>query len=286
MSEANIGVIGGSGLYEMEGLAEIEEVRVETPFGEPSEAITIGTLEGVRVAFLPRHGKGHRIMPTELPVRANIYALKSLGVERIISVSACGSMKEEIAPLDIVIPDQLFDRTRARPTTFFGGGLVIHISFDEPFCPELSGLLYEAAKEVRARVHKGGTYICIEGPQFSTKGESRIYRQWGVDVIGMTAIPEAKLAREAEICYATLAMVADYDVWHEVEEPVTVEMVVRNMLQNVVMAKRVIRAALPKIPAQRDCLCATALRDAIITQRERIPAEVREKLALLVGKYL
>jgi len=286
MSEANIGVIGGSGLYEMEGLAEIEEVRVETPFGEPSEAITIGTLEGVRVAFLPRHGKGHRIMPTELPVRANIYALKSLGVERIISVSACGSMKEEIAPLDIVIPDQLFDRTRARPTTFFGGGLVIHISFDEPFCPELSGLLYEAAKEVGARVHKGGTYICIEGPQFSTKGESRIYRQWGVDVIGMTAIPEAKLAREAEICYATLAMVADYDVWHEVEEPVTVEMVVRNMLQNVVMAKRVIRAALPKIPAQRDCLCATALRDAIITQRERIPAEVREKLALLVGKYL
>jgi len=286
MSEANIGVIGGSGLYEMEGLAEIEEVRVETPFGEPSEAITIGTLEGVRVAFLPRHGKGHRIMPTELPVRANIYALKSLGVERIISVSACGSMKEEIAPLDIVIPDQLFDRTRARPTTFFGGGLVIHISFDEPFCPELSGLLYEAAKEVGARVHKDGTYICIEGPQFSTKGESRIYRQWGVDVIGMTAIPEAKLAREAEICYATLAMVADYDVWHEVEEPVTVEMVVRNMLQNVVMAKRVIRAALPKIPAQRDCLCATALRDAIITQRERIPAGVREKLALLVGKYL
>ena len=286
MSEANIGVIGGSGLYEMEGLAEIEEVRVETPFGEPSEAITIGTLEGVRVAFLPRHGKGHRIMPTELPVRANIYALKSLGVERIISVSACGSMKGEIAPLDIVIPDQLFDRTRTRPSTFFGGGLVVHISFDEPFCPELSGLLYEAAKEVRARVHKGGTYICIEGPQFSTKGESRIYRQWGVDVIGMTAIPEAKLAREAEICYATLAMVADYDVWHEVEEPVTVEMVVRNMLQNVVMAKRVIRAALPKIPAQRDCLCATALRDAIITQRERIPAGVREKLALLVGKYL
>jgi len=286
MSEANIGVIGGSGLYEMEGLAEIEEVRVETPFGEPSEAITIGTLEGVRVAFLPRHGKGHRIMPTELPVRANIYALKSLGVERIISVSACGSMKEEIAPLDIVIPDQLFDRTRTRPSTFFGGGLVVHISFDEPFCPELSGLLYEAAKEVGARVHKDGTYICIEGPQFSTKGESRIYRQWGVDVIGMTAIPEAKLAREAEICYATLAMVADYDVWHEVEEPVTVEMVVRNMLQNVVMAKRVIRAALPKIPAQRDCLCATALRDAIITQRERIPAGVREKLALLVGKYL
>jgi len=286
VSKVKIGVLGGTGLYEIEGLADIEEVRAHTPFGEPSEAVTIGTLEGVRVAFLPRHGKGHRIMPTELPVRANIYALKSLGVERIISVSACGSMKEEIAPLDIVIPDQLFDRTRARPSTFFGDGLVAHIAFHEPFCPELSSLLYEAAKEAGARVHKGGTYLCIEGPQFSTKGESRIYRQWGVAVIGMTAIPEAKLAREAEICYATLAMVADYDVWHETEEPVTVEMVVRNLLQNVAMAKRVLRALLPKTPAQRGCLCATALKDAIITQRECIPLVMREKLALLVGKYM
>jgi len=285
-AKAKVGIIGGSGLYEIEGLTDIEEVCVETPFGAPSEAITIGTLEGVRVAFLPRHGKGHRIMPTELPVRANIYALKSLGVERIISVSACGSMKEEIAPLDIVIPDQLFDRTKARVSTFFGNGLVVHISFAEPFCPELSKLLYEAAVEVGARVHKGGTYLCIEGPQFSTRGESRIYRSWGVDVIGMTAIPEAKLAREAEICYATLALVTDYDVWHEAEEPVTVEMVVQNLLQNVATARRVIRAVLPKIPAQRDCVCATALRDAIITQPERIPTEVREKLSLLVGKYL
>jgi len=285
-AKAKVGIIGGSGLYEIEGLTDIEEVCVETPFGAPSEAITIGTLEGVRVAFLPRHGKGHRIMPTELPVRANIYALKSLGVERIISVSACGSMKEEIAPLDIVIPDQLFDRTKARVSTFFGNGLVVHISFAEPFCPELSELLYEAAVEVGARVHKGGTYLCIEGPQFSTRGESRIYRSWGVDVIGMTAIPEAKLAREAEICYATLALVTDYDVWHEAEEPVTVEMVVQNLLQNVATARRVIRAVLPKIPAQRDCVCATALRDAIITQPERIPTEVREKLSLLVGKYL
>ena len=286
MSEAKTGVIGGSGLYEIEGLSDIEKVCVETPFGEPSEAITIGTLEGVRVAFLPRHGKGHRIMPTELPVRANIYALKSLGVERIISFSACGSMKEEIAPLDIVIPDQLFDRTRARSSTFFRNGLVAHISFAEPFCPDLSELLYEAAMEVGARVHKGGTYLCIEGPQFSTKGESRVYRSWGVDVIGMTAIPEAKLAREAEICYATLALVTDYDVWHETGEPVTVEMVVRNLLRNVAMAKRVLRAVLSRIPAERDCLCTTALKDAIITQRESIPSEVREKLALLVGKYL
>jgi len=286
VSEAKTGIIGGSGLYEIEGLSDIEKVCVETPFGEPSEAITIGTLEGVRVAFLPRHGKGHRIMPTELPVRANIYALKSLGVERIISFSACGSMKEEIAPLDIVIPDQLFDRTRARSSTFFRNGLVAHISFAEPFCPDLSELLYEAAMEVGARVHKGGTYLCIEGPQFSTKGESRVYRSWGVDVIGMTAIPEAKLSREAEICYATLALVTDYDVWHETGEPVTVEMVVRNLLRNVAMAKRVLRAVLSRIPAERDCLCATALKDAIITQRESIPSEVREKLALLVGKYL
>ena len=286
MTDVKIGVIGGSGLYEIEDLTDIEEARAETPFGEPSDAIAIGTLEGVRVAFLPRHGKGHRIMPTDLPVRANIYALKSLGVEHIISFSACGSMKEEIAPLDIVIPDQLFDRTRGRSSSFFGNGLVAHISFAEPFCPELSELLYEAAMEVGARVHKGGTYLCIEGPQFSTKGESRIYRSWGVDVIGMTAIPEAKLAREAEICYATLALVTDYDVWHETEEMVTVEIVVRNLLRNVAMAKRVLRAVLSRIPAERDCLCATALKDAIITQRESIPSEVTEKLALLVGKYL
>jgi len=284
--KARIGVIGGSGLYEIEGLTDVEEVRVSTPFGEPSDAITIGTLEGERVAFLPRHGRGHRILPTELPVRANIYALKCLGVERIISISACGSMKEGIAPLDIVIPDQLFDRTKTRASTFFGEGLVVHIAFDEPFCPELSDLLYQAAKEVGARVHKGGTYICIEGPQFSTKGESRIYRQWGVDVIGMTAVPEAKLAREAEICYATLAMVADYDVWHKAEKPVTGEMVMRNMLRNVETAKGVLKVVGPRIPKDRTCRCATALEDAIVTQRDRIPSAVKERLGLLVSKYL
>ena len=286
MAKARIGVIGGSGLYELEGLTDIEEVRVQTPFGDPSDAIVIGTLEGVRVAFLPRHGRGHRITPTELPVRANIYALKSLGVERIIAVSACGSMKEEIAPLDIVIPDQLFDRTRLRPNTFFGDGLVVHVAFADPFCPDLSRWLHEAAQEVGARVHTGGTYVCIEGPQFSTKAESRIYRQWGVDIIGMTAIPEAKLAREAEICYGMIALVTDYDVWHETEEPVTAEMVVRNLLQNVETAKRVLKAAIPRIAEERTCECATALSVAIQTARDRIPAEVKERLALLVGKYL
>jgi 5'-methylthioadenosine phosphorylase len=287
MREVRIGVIGGSGLYEIEGLTEIEEVEVKTPFGDPSDAITIGTLEGVRVAFLPRHGKGHRVMPTELNSRANIYALKSLGVERIISVSACGSMKEEIRPLDIVIPDQIFDHTKLRrPYTFFGEGIVVHIAFDEPFCPELSELLYEAARDAGARVHKGGTFITIEGPRFSTKGESNIYRQWGVDIIGMTAVPEAQLAREAEICYATMAHVTDYDVWHEAEEPVTVEMVIRNLLKNIEKAKEILKVLVPRIPKERTCACATALKDAIITQRERIPTELKEKLELLIGKYL
>ena len=286
MSEVNIGVIGGSGIYEIEGLSDVEAVCVETPFGDPSEAITIGTLEEVRVAFLPRHGKGHRIMPSELPVRANIYALKSLGVERIISISACGSMREEIAPLDIVIPDQIFDRTKARPTTFFGDGLVVHISFADPFCHDLSESLYEAAIEAGARVHKGGTFLIIDGPQFSTKAESRIYQSWGVDIIGMTAIPEAKLAREAEMCYATLAMVTDYDVWHESEETVTVEMVVKNFHHNVAMAKEVLRDLLSRISTQRDCGCATALKDAIITQRDCVPDEVKERLSLLVQRYL
>jgi len=286
MSEAKIGVIGGSGLYQIEGLKDVEEVTVDTPFGKPSDAIILGTLEGVRVAFLPRHGRGHRILPSELPVRANIYALKSLGVERIISVSAVGSMKEEIHPLDMVIPDQIFDRTKGRVSTFFGDGLVAHIAFDEPFCPELSEILFQAAREAGARVHKGGTYICIEGPQFSTKAESRIYRQWGVDIIGMTAIPEAKLAREAEICYATLAMVTDYDVWHEAEEPVTVEMVIRNLLQNVDRAKAILKLAVPRIPAERTCRCASALENALQTQRDYIPQETRERLKLLISKYL
>ncbi len=287
MPGARVGVIGGSGLYQMEGLADIEEVRVETPFGPPSDAITIGTLEGERVAFLPRHGRGHRLSPSEVPARANIWALKSLGVEHIISVSACGSMREDIAPLDVVIPDQIFDRTKGiRPSSFFGDGLVVHISFADPFCPELTRVLYEAAREIDARVHYGGTLVVIEGPQFSTKAESRIYRQWGVDIIGMTALPEAKLAREAEICYGTLAMVTDYDVWHVSEEPVTAEIVVRNLQKNVSTAQRIIRAAVRRIEAARPCPCALALQDALITQRQFIPAAQKERLQLLIGKYL
>lgn len=286
MAGARIGVIGGSGLYAMEGLTEIEEVKVKTPFGEPSDLIVIGTIEGRRVAFLPRHGRGHQIMPTELPSRANIYALKSLGVEHIIAVSACGSMKEAIHPLDMVIPDQIFDRTRGRINTFFGGGVVAHISFDEPFCPNLSALLYQAARETGAKVHKGGTFVVIEGPSFSTKAESRIYRGWGVEIIGMTVLPEAKLAREAEICYAVLANVTDYDVWHVSEEPVSVEMLIDNLLKNAEMAKKIIKKVVPNIPEVRTCFCPTALKNTIITSKERIPEKAKKELGLLIGKYL
>ncbi|MDH7489408.1 MAG: S-methyl-5'-thioadenosine phosphorylase [Anaerolineae bacterium] len=286
MEPVLVGVIGGSGVYEMEGLTQVEEIRVKTPFGDPSDAIIVGTLEGVRVAFLPRHGRGHYISPTELPARANIYALKSLGVQRIIAVSACGSMKEENAPLHIVIPDQIFDRTKARPSTFFGDGVVVHISFAEPFCPDMRQKLYAAAQKAGATVHKDGTMVVMEGPQFSTKAESRIYRSWGVDVIGMTALPEAKLAREAEICYATLALVTDYDVWHESEEPVTVEMIVQNLQRNVEMAKKIIRLAVPTLGKPETCPCPHALENAIITNLAKIPAATRQKLALLLDKYL
>lgn len=286
MAKARIGVIGGSGLYEMEGLTDVEEVKVKTPFGEPSDLIVMGTLEGQRVAFLPRHGRGHRIMPSELPSQANIYALKSLGVEHIIAVSACGSMKEEIHPLDMVIPDQIFDRTRGRVSTFFGKGVVAHISFDEPFCPDLSALLYQAAQDTGAKVHKGGTFVVMEGPAFSTKAESRIYRGWGVDIIGMTVLPEAKLAREAEICYAVLANVTDYDVWHLSEEPVSVEMLIHNLFKNAEIAKRIIKKVVPHIPEARTCPCPTALKSAIITSKDRIPEKVKKDLDLLIGKYL
>ncbi|MBI3967189.1 MAG: S-methyl-5'-thioadenosine phosphorylase [Chloroflexi bacterium] len=287
MAGAIVGVIGGSGLYQIEGMRDVDEVPVTTPFGDPSDAITIGTLGSQRVAFLPRHGRGHRISPTELNVRANIYALKSLGVEWVISVSAVGSMKEEIAPLDVVIPDQLFDRTKSRINTFFGDGLVVHVSFAEPFCPVLSDVLYHSAQSAGARVHQGGTYVCIEGPQFSTKAESRIYRQWGVDVIGMTAIPEAKLAREAELCYATLAMSTDYDVWHESGETVTVEMVIANLLKNVDTAKHTIVEAVSRLPSHRSgCTCAEALKSAIITAPDRIPDAIKRDYGLLIGKYV
>ena len=285
-TEGRVAVIGGSGFYDFPDLEDRREVDVETPFGRPSDAIVTGRLGGRPVAFLPRHGRGHRLSPSELPARANVYALKSLGVERIISVSACGSMKEAIAPRDVVIPDQIFDRTRARPSTFFEDGIVAHVGFAEPFCAGLSDVLHQAALQSGVRVHARGTYVCIEGPQFSTRAESRIYRQWGVDVIGMTVLPEAKLAREAEICYATLAFATDYDVWHETEEPVTVEMVVRVLLANVEAGRRIIRHALPRLPAERACPCATALENAIITQREAIAPEARARLGLLVEKYL
>ena len=286
MPEVRLGVIGGSGLYQIEGLTDVEEVRVKTPFGDPSDAITLGTLEGERVAFLPRHGRGHRISPTEIPVRANIYALKSLGVERIISVSAVGSLKEKLPPLDLVIPDQLLDRTRSRVGSFFGGGVVVHVAFADPFCPALSRALYQACQGEGVGVHKGRTLVVIEGPLFSTRAESLLYRSWGADIIGMTALPEAKLAREAEICYATLASVTDYDCWHEGHASVNIEMVIANLKKNVERAKSVLRKLVTAVPGERDCACATALKDAIITDTKLIPAKRKQELALLIGKYL
>jgi 5'-methylthioadenosine phosphorylase len=285
--EARVGVIGGSGLYEMEGMTEVEEVRLPTPFGEPSDAITIGLLEGVRVAFLPRHGRGHRFSPTEVPVRANIFALKSLGVEWIISVSAVGSLREEIQPLHMVVPDQLIDRTRSRPHTFFGNGVVAHVGFADPFCPVLSGVIFEAAKGAGVVVHRGGTYVVMEGPLFSTRAESRLYQSWGASVIGMTALPEAKLAREAEICYATLACATDYDCWHETEADVTVDMIVANLSTNAAHSREVIRRALALLPSTREgCPCPGALAQAIITDRRLIPSQVKADLGPLLGKYV
>ena len=286
MPEAKIGIIGGSGLYKMEGMTEMKKLKVSTPFGEPSDTIILGNLEGVRVAFLPRHGEGHRISPSELPAKANIYALKSLGVERIISVNAVGSLKEEIAPLDIVIPDQLIDHTKGRDGTFFTAGIVGHVSFAEPFCPVLSQTLFEASTKVGAKVHKGGTCLVMEGPQLSTKAESQLYRSWGADVIGMTGLPEAKLAREAEICYATLALVTDYDCWHPTFESVTAEMILTNLRKGIDTVKRILRLLLPSIPQKRDCVCASALKYAIATGKKYIPKEKRKELKLLIGKYL
>jgi 5'-methylthioadenosine phosphorylase len=288
---AHIGVIGGSGLYEIEGLTDIEERRISTPFGEPSDAIILGRLRDVPVAFLPRHGRGHRLTPTEVPSRANIYALKSLGVEWVISVSAVGSLREDYAPLDMVIPDQIFDRTKHREDTFFGGGVVAHVSFAEPFCSHLSRLLWQGVGNLENVVgHRGGTYVCIEGPLFSTKAESRIYRQLGCDLIGMTAVPEAKLAREAELHYAAVACVTDYDVWHETNESVTVEMVVTNLKHNVANAKRLIRAVVSELPsagaATNSCDCAGALQNAIMTDPTLISNDLRQRYGLLLGKYL
>ena len=285
MDNVKIGVIGGSGLYEIETLTDIQRVKLETPFGAPSDEYVLGALDGIRVAFLARHGRGHRISPSELNFRANIYGFKQLGVEQIISVSAVGSLKEHIHPLHIVVPDQFFDRTRGRVSTFFGNGLVAHVSFADPVCPHLSELLAETAIASGATVHQGGTYLCMEGPAFSTRAESNVYRQWGMDVIGMTNLQEAKLAREAEICYATLAMVTDYDCWHEEEEAVSVEAIIRNLMKNAALAKKVIQAVIPKIKGARTCICANALQFALITDRSMIPAETKQKLDLLVGKY-
>jgi len=286
MSDVRIGVIGGSGLYHMEGLEVQDERRVSTPFGDPSDAFVIGEVDGTTVAFLARHGQGHRILPHELNFRANIHGFKQLGVEWIVSVSAVGSMKEEYRPTDILVPNQFVDRTRHRVDTFFGNGLVAHVSFADPVCSSLRPLFFEAAKDAGARAHDGGTYLCMEGPQFSTRAESEIYRQWGVDVIGMTNLQEAKLAREAEICYATLAMVTDYDCWHEDEADVSGHAVMEVVQQNAATAQDVVRRILRKLPMERDCECSTALRSALITEPSRIPEQTRQDLALLIDKYL
>ncbi len=286
MSEPVIGIIGGSGLYNIEGIKNVEAVSIDTPFGMPSDCFMVGTLEGRKVAFLPRHGRGHTIMPSELNFRANIYGMKKLGVEHIIAVSAVGSMKEEIRPLDIVIPDQFFDRTRGRISTFFGEGIVGHVSFADPVCKVLADTLYNAAQSVGVQAHKGGTYLCMEGPLFSTRAESNVYRQWGVSVIGMTNLQEAKLAREAEICYSTLAMATDYDCWHVGEEAVTLEMVISNLNKNAETAKRILKIAIPKIERKRNCECATAVQNAIVTQKNLIPDTTKKKLDVIFGKYI
>lgn len=290
MPQATIGVIGGSGLYRMESMTEVEEVKVQTPFGEPSDVITVGKVNGVSMAFLPRHGRGHRISPTEIPVRANIWALKSLGVEYVISVSAVGSLREHIAPRDLVIPNQLFDRTKSRVNSFYEGGIVVHCTFAEPFCPTLSKLLLDGARALGdVKVHEGGTYVCMEGPLFSTKAESLTYRKLSFDIIGMTALPEAKLAREAELCYATIACATDYDCWHETEESVTVEMVIGNLFANVTNAQRILQSVAQQIPSDRSsltCGCSTALATSIITDAKLIPVEVKKKYQLLIGKYV
>jgi 5'-methylthioadenosine phosphorylase len=281
-----IGVIGGSGLYEMEGLTDVRTVRVATPFGRPSDDYIIGTLHGKRVAFLPRHGRGHRVMPTDINYRANIYGMKKLGVERIISVSAVGSMKEDIKPGDIVIPDQFYDHTKHRRSTFFGDGVVAHVGMADPVCAALCAILIGAGDAVKATVHRGGTYLCMEGPQFSTRAESMTYRQWNVDVIGMTNATEAKLAREAEICYSTIALATDYDCWHHSEEAVTVEAVLEVMKHNIETSKAMIREAVRSLPAGSSCGCGEALRNAIMTPAKLIPAKTKKALAPIIGKYI
>jgi 5'-methylthioadenosine phosphorylase len=285
-NEIRIGIIGGSGLYQMDGLTQVEEVEVDTPFGKPSDAYRIGTLEGRRVAFLARHNRNHTISPSELNFRANIYGLKKLGVEWILSASAVGSLKEELQPLDIVLPDQFYDRTKSRISTFFGDGVVVHVSFADPVCSLLAHVIQTAGQDVDIRIKRGGTYVCMEGPQFSTKAESNTYRSWGMDLIGMTNLQEAKLAREAEICYTTIALVTDYDCWHPQHDAVTVTEVIDNLKKNGENAQKIIRAAVKRLPVERTCKCEHALQHAILTDLKKAPENTRAKLELLLKKYV
>ncbi len=284
--KAEIGIIGGSGLYSMPGFEAQEEALIDTPFGPPSDNYVLGTLAGRNVAFLARHGRGHRISPSELNFRANIYGMKALGVERIISLSAVGSLKEEHRPLDFVLPDQFFDRTRGRVSTFFGEGLVAHISFADPICPQMIDVLASACQAAGVNAKKGGTYLCMEGPAFSTKAESNVYRSWGMDVIGMTNLQEAKLAREAEICYVSVAMVTDYDCWHEAHDAVTVNDIIANLVKNAENACRVVAEAVAEMPHDRTCKCGSALAHAILTDRATVPAATKQKLGILIEKYI
>ncbi len=282
--QADIAIIGGSGVYDASMLDNVKEVEINTPFGKPSDAITLGSFGDINVAFLPRHGKGHRISPSKLNSRANILALKKLGVKRIISASAVGSLKLQLKPLDIVIPDQIFDRTRIRDSTFFEDGIVAHIGFADPFCPEMNSVLADITGDLGYSVHRKGTYVCMEGPQFSTRAESKVYQKLGFDIIGMTALPEAKLAREAEMCYSIIATVTDYDVWHE--EDVTIETVIENAMKNEEAVRNVIKEAITKIPLERNCVCANALSGAILTAPDKIPVETKRKLGDLIGKHI
>jgi 5'-methylthioadenosine phosphorylase len=281
-----VGVIGGSGLYDMDGLESVERIRLSTPFGEPSDEFVCGLLGDTRVVFLPRHGRGHRLLPTEVNFRANLFGMKKLGAEWVIGVASVGSLKEEIAPGHIVVPDQLIDRTSRRPSTFFGNGIVAHVAFADPFCSATSAALVAAARAAGATVHDGGTYVCMEGPQFSTRAESRLYRQWGGAVIGMTNLQEAKLAREAEICFATLALATDYDCWRESTADVEIGEILRILKENVAMAQRTVANVVERLDARRSCACVNALEHAIITERAQIPAKVKRDLAPIVGKYL
>jgi 5'-methylthioadenosine phosphorylase len=286
MQRAQIGIIGGSGLYDMAGVTDREEVRVTTPFGEPSAPYLLGTLAGKRVAFLARHGGGHRVSPSELNFRANIFGMKTLGVEFILSASAVGSLKEEYKPADIVIPDQFFDRTKGRPSSFFGRGLVGHVGFAHPFCRILSGIACESGRRAGATVHTGGTYVCMEGPQFSTLAESKLYRSWGMDIIGMTNLQEAKLAREAEICYTTIALVTDYDCWHPDHDSVTVEMIMSTLAKNAATAQQIIAGAVERLPYERTCECASALKYALVTRPDMVPEQLKKDLAPIIGRYM